>query len=103
MNEVMADIYAISGDEKYLVTAERFYHKAVLDPLVRREDRLTGLHANTPIPKITGLARVAALTGNAEEQGGARLEHQTPEAIQVRKHIIQPGFHKALNLIGGFM
>ncbi|HNY28995.1 MAG TPA: glycoside hydrolase family 127 protein, partial [Candidatus Sumerlaeota bacterium] len=29
MNEVMADIYAITGDEKYLTTARRFFHHAV--------------------------------------------------------------------------
>jgi DUF1680 family protein len=62
MNEVLADIYAITGEEKYLALARRFYHKSVLDPLVRKEDRLTGLHANTQIPKVTGLKRIAALT-----------------------------------------
>ena len=34
----------------------------MLDPLKNREDRLTGLHANTQIPKIIGLERIAALT-----------------------------------------
>jgi len=73
MNEVMADIYAITGDEKYLTTAKRFFHHAVFDPLIRHEDRLTGLHANTQIPKIIGLERIAALTGNEEEHSGARF------------------------------
>jgi DUF1680 family protein len=73
MNEVMADIYTITGDEKYLTTARRFFHHAVFDPLIRHEDRLTGLHANTQIPKIAGLERIAALTGNKEEHAGARF------------------------------
>jgi DUF1680 family protein len=73
MNEVMADIYTITGDEKYLTTARRFFHHAVFDPLIRHEDRLTGLHANTQIPKIIGLERIAALTGNKEEHSGARF------------------------------
>jgi DUF1680 family protein len=73
MNEVMADIYVITGDEKYLTTAKRFFHHAVLDPLIRHEDRLTGLHANTQIPKIAGLERIAALTGNKDEHAGARF------------------------------
>ncbi len=73
MNEVMADIYTITGDEKYLTTAKRFFHHAVFDSLIRHEDRLTGLHANTQIPKIAGLERIAALTGNEEEHSGARF------------------------------
>ncbi len=72
MNEVLADIYAITGDQKYLRLAQRFNHKAILDPLQRREDRLTGLHANTQIPKVTGLARLANLTGDADAEAGAR-------------------------------
>lgn len=72
MNEVLADIYAITGDQKYLRLAQRFNHKAVLDPLMRREDRLTGLHANTQIPKVVGLARIATLTGDQTAAAGAR-------------------------------
>lgn len=72
MNEVLADVYAITGDPKYLRLAQRFNHRAVLDPLKRREDRLTGLHANTQIPKVTGLARLANLTGDADAEAGAR-------------------------------
>ena len=64
MNEVLADIYAITGDEKYLRLARRFCHKAVLDPLKRHEDQLTGKHANTQIPKVIGLERIATLTGD---------------------------------------
>jgi len=77
MNEVMADVYAITGEEKYRMTATRFNHRAVFDPLVRHEDRLTGLHANTQIPKIVGMERIAALTGNTEEHAGAEFFWQT--------------------------
>ncbi|MCF7974783.1 MAG: glycoside hydrolase family 127 protein [Phycisphaerae bacterium] len=77
MNEVMADVYAITGEEKYRQAAIRFNHRAVFDPLVRHEDRLTGLHANTQIPKIVGMERIAALTGNAEEHSGAEFFWQT--------------------------
>ncbi len=72
MNEVLADIYAISGDSKYLSLARRFNHKAVLDPLERHQDELTGKHANTQIPKVIGLERIAALTGDNEAASGAR-------------------------------
>ena len=73
MNEVLADIYAITGDQKYLRLARRFCHKAVVDPLERHEDRLTGLHANTQIPKVVGLERIAMLAGDKEADSGARF------------------------------
>jgi DUF1680 family protein len=73
MNEVLADLYAITGDEKFLRAARRFCHKAVLDPLERHEDHLTGLHANTQIPKVIGLERIATLTGDKEADSGARF------------------------------
>ncbi len=77
MNEVMADIYALTGDKKYLRTAERFNHRNLFDPLVNHEDKLTGLHANTQIPKVIGMERVAALTGNASEHSGAAFFWET--------------------------
>lgn len=77
MNEVIADIYAITGDKKYLTLAQRFYHKSVLDPLEHNEDRLTGLHANTQIPKVIGLERIATLTGDKEADTGARFFWET--------------------------
>lgn len=72
MNEVLADIYAITGDEKYLRLARRFCHKAVLDPLMRHQDQLTGKHANTQIPKVVGLERISVLVGDADGEAGAR-------------------------------
>jgi DUF1680 family protein len=73
MNEVLADIYAITGDEKYLRAARRFNHQAVLEPLLRQQDQLTGKHANTQIPKVIGLERIAALTGDQVAEAGARF------------------------------
>lgn len=73
INEVLADLYAISGDGKYLSLARRFHHKAVLDPLMRGQDQLTGKHANTQIPKVIGLQRIATLTGDKDAGSGARF------------------------------
>ncbi|RYG25384.1 glycosyl hydrolase [bacterium] len=73
MNESMADVYAITGDKKYLALAERFSHRAILDPLEKREDRLTGLHANTQIPKVIGFERIASLTGDKDKDAAARF------------------------------
>lgn len=61
MNEVFADVAAISGDNKYLELARKFSHRKILDPLLHRQDSLTGIHANTQIPKVIGYMRVAEL------------------------------------------
>jgi DUF1680 family protein len=68
MNESLADVFSITGNAKYLRLAEKFSHRAILDPLSRREDRLTGLHANTQIPKVIGFQRIAGLE-QAENYG----------------------------------
>jgi DUF1680 family protein len=66
MNEVLADVASITGDDKYLALAKRFSHRAILDPLVRGEDRLTGLHANTQVPKVVGFERIAQLSDDPD-------------------------------------
>jgi DUF1680 family protein len=63
MNETLANLYALTGQQKYLKIARRFNHMAILGPAAKREDRLTGLHANTQIPKFVGAARQYELTG----------------------------------------
>ncbi|TWT84114.1 Non-reducing end beta-L-arabinofuranosidase [Planctomycetes bacterium CA13] len=77
MNEVMADIFAITKDEEFLGVARRFNHKEVLDPLLAKIDRLTGMHANTQIPKVIGLERIAALSGDEKVHVGARFFWET--------------------------
>ncbi len=62
MNEVFADAYAMTGDEKYLQAAHRFTHHAIYDNLQRGEDRLDNLHANTQVPKVIGYQRVAEVS-----------------------------------------
>ena len=64
MNEVLANLYAVTGKEEYLKLSLRFNHHAVIDPFAKGEDPLDRLHANTQIPKFTGVARQAALTGD---------------------------------------
>lgn len=67
MNEALADLAADTGDIRYLDLAARaFHHDQVLAPMFRGEDRLDGLHGNTQIPKVIGLAREYELTGRPE-------------------------------------
>ncbi len=64
MNEVLANLYGVTGEAKYLEAARRFNHMAVIGPATQRQDKLTGLHANTQIPKFVGTAREYELTGD---------------------------------------
>lgn len=64
MNEIFADVAAITGDQKYLDLARRFSHQTILNPLLAEKDQLNGLHANTQIPKVIGYKRVAEVAGD---------------------------------------
>ncbi len=77
MSEVLANLYAVTGEKKYLTIAQRFNHWAVLGPASRREDRLTGLHANTQIPKFIGAARQYELTGDERLKTAAAFFWET--------------------------
>jgi DUF1680 family protein len=63
MNEVLADVYAMTGDDRYLTLSKRFCHRQILDPLAKSLDHLDGLHSNTQIPKVIGFNRIYQLTG----------------------------------------
>ena len=64
MNEVLANLYAISGNPDHLRLAKDFNHEAIFEPLAHGQDQLDGKHANTQIPKITGAVRQFELTGD---------------------------------------
>jgi uncharacterized protein len=64
MNEVLAELYSRTGDRAFLELARRFYHRAVMDPLASGRDTLAGLHANTQIPKVIGMAREYEVSGD---------------------------------------
>ena len=61
MNEVLADAYAITGEQKYMDCARRFSHRMLLVPLENGKDCLDNMHANTQIPKVIGYQRIAEL------------------------------------------
>lgn len=77
MNEILVEIYGITGAEKYLNMSRKFHHKAILDPLSRGEDILPGKHGNTQIPKLIGLARRFELTDNDSDRQAAEFFWET--------------------------
>ncbi|UEG52267.1 glycoside hydrolase family 127 protein [Mucilaginibacter daejeonensis] len=61
MNEIYADAYQMTHDDKYLKAAKRFSHRALLDPMAQGRDDLDNKHANTQVPKAVGFQRIAEL------------------------------------------
>lgn len=96
LNEVFADANAITGDASYLELAHRFSHKAILDPLLKHEDQLTGKHANTQIPKVIGYKRIADLEGNESWDDAARFFWETVvkhRSITIGGNSVREHFH----------
>ncbi|GAA0532574.1 glycoside hydrolase family 127 protein [Rhizomicrobium palustre] len=71
INESFAELYARTKDARWLKLAERIYDKKSLDPVLAGEDHLPNTHANTQIPKIIGLARIAEVGGPGSFKQGA--------------------------------
>jgi uncharacterized protein len=73
ISETFADLYADTGDEKYLRTSHLFYQKSLLDSLKMMKDVLAGKHCNTNIPKLIALSRIYELTGDSSDRRAAEF------------------------------
>lgn len=98
INEVFANVSAITGDKKYLELARRFSHRIILNPLLQHKDVLTGMHANTQIPKVIGFERIAEVSGDAAWANAARffwetvVDHRT---VSIGGNSVREHFHPA--------
>lgn len=77
MNEVYADAYQITNDEKYLDAAKRFSHKVIFDSMAIEVDNLDNRHANTQVPKAVGYQRVAELSNENDYTTAATFFWET--------------------------
>ena len=96
MNEVFVDVAEMTGERKYLDLALAFLHQAVLQPLARKQDQLTGLHANTQIPKVIGFKRIADMTGRQDMGEAARFFWQTvvdKRTVAIGGNSVKEHFH----------
>lgn len=97
LNEVFADLTAITGEQRYLELAKRLSHRQILDPLLKGEDHLTGLHANTQIPKVIGFERIAQLGKDAEWRAAARFFWDTVvnhRSVAIGGNSVREHFHE---------
>jgi DUF1680 family protein len=83
-NEALANLYAITGKDRYLHGARRFEQPSFFDPLAAHRDELTGLHANTNVPKVIGAARLYELTGDLRYRSIA--EYFLEEVVRERTY-----------------
>lgn len=96
LNEVFADVAAITGDSKYLKLARQFSHQAILNPLMKGEDKLTGMHANTQIPKVIGYKRVADVDGDKAWDEASRFFWETVvhnRSVSIGGNSVREHFH----------
>ena len=77
MNDVLADVSAITGDKKYLELAKRFSHRQLIDPMSEHRDTLDNKHANTQVPKAVGFQRIAQLSGDEKYAEAAKFFWKT--------------------------
>ncbi|KAI3995020.1 hypothetical protein MKX01_028366 [Papaver californicum] len=64
MNDVLYNLYSITGDPKHLVLAHLFDKPCFLGLLAVQADSLSGFHANTHIPIVVGAQMRYELTGD---------------------------------------
>lgn len=71
MNEVLADLYADTGDLRWIKLSTKFEHRAIIDPLAAKEDILPGKHGNTQVPKLYGSLVRYLYTGDEKDHAAA--------------------------------
>ncbi|MBO0721588.1 MAG: glycoside hydrolase family 127 protein [Blastocatellia bacterium] len=73
MDEVSADLYADTGDKRWLALSHRFDHRDLLMPLASQKDILPYLHGNTQVPKLLGYLARYAYTGDKTDGAAAQF------------------------------
>jgi uncharacterized protein len=89
MNESMADLYADTGDPRWLKANRYFEHLALLVPLSLGRDVLAGKHGNTQVPKLLGDLKYYVYTGNTTNGTAAKFFWDTV----VQHHSFATGGH----------
>jgi DUF1680 family protein len=73
MNEIFADLYADTGDRRWLDLSYKFEHKSFIEPLKRRQDNLARKHGNTQVPKLIGSLARYAYAGDPADLAAAQF------------------------------
>jgi uncharacterized protein len=73
INESFADLYADTGDKRWLALSDKFEHHAIIDPLANHHDILGGKHGNTQVPKLLGELARYIYAGNQANGDAAKF------------------------------
>lgn len=68
MNDVLVNIYAITGNKKYLNLSRKFNDEFVMGKLAKEIDPMPGKHSNTNVPKAIGSARSYEVTNTPSDK-----------------------------------
>ncbi len=63
INETLAELYQITGDNRFLETARLFDNDTLFYPMSVKVDVLGGMHANQHIPQVVGALKLYEVTG----------------------------------------
>ena len=74
INEMFADAYQMTKDEKYLKASKRYAHRWLLNGMsANNASTINNVHANTQVPKVVGFARTYQQDASATSYKRAAL------------------------------
>lgn len=68
MNDVLVNLYALTGNPGYLDLSRKFNDEFVMGQLAKEIDPMPGKHSNTNVPKAVGAACAYELTGSEKDK-----------------------------------
>jgi hypothetical protein len=77
MNDVLYNLAAVTGDDRWAHTGDRFTKKVFFTPLALRSDALKGQHMNTHVPQVIGAARRYELSSDFRFRDVSRVFFET--------------------------
>ncbi len=78
VNEVLADLFALTGEEKYLEAAKKYSHQEMVNGMqTLNTSFLDYKHANTQVPKYVGFERISQVDPSATNYHTAALNFWT--------------------------
>ncbi|MCD8202231.1 MAG: glycoside hydrolase family 127 protein, partial [Prevotella sp.] len=78
MNEVLADLYSLTNDDRYLAAAKKYSHKKMLNGMQTLNTTfLDYKHSNTQVPKYIGFERISQVDPSASEYYTAAINYWT--------------------------
>lgn len=87
INETFYNLYAATGESRYLDCAAFFYHPEVIDPLKHRDGDMGTRHTNTFIPKVLAEMRRYEILGDTASLGLGRFFYD----LMVDRHTFATG------------